>query len=188
MEILDTLSELLAARGQAEYHGEAVSQAEHALQSAALAEAEGVPDELVAAALLHDVGHLLHGLGEDAAERGRDDRHEEIGYAWLTRWFGPGVAEPVRLHVAAKRYLCATDPGYLARLSPASQLSLKLQGGPFTAAEVAAFERHPHHAAAVRLRAWDDAAKVPGLRVPALDHYRTRLARLARPRGADGHE
>jgi phosphonate degradation associated HDIG domain protein len=184
VNVLDTVIELFATRGLAEYHGEAVTQREHALQAAHLAERAGAGDALVAAALLHDVGHLLHGLGEDAADRGLDDRHEQIGYKWLARWFGPEVAEPVRLHVAAKRYLCATDPAYAARLSPASRLSLELQGGPFTPAEAEAFRTLPRHADAVRLRHWDDAAKVPGLAVPPLEHYRGRLHALLARRGA----
>jgi predicted HD phosphohydrolase len=132
----------------------------------------------VAAALLHDVGHLLHRKGEDVADRGVDAKHETIGHAWLKRWFGPAVAEPVRMHVAAKRYLCAVDNDYLARLSPASKQSLELQGGPFTAAEVKEFERQPFFADAVRLRHWDDEAKVVGLDVPSFDHYRTLLKTL----------
>lgn len=178
MDVRDTVVRLFATRGHAEYHGESVTQAEHALQAAHLAEREGAGDALVAAALLHDIGHLLHGHGEDAADRGLDDRHEHLGGAWLARWFGPAVAEPVRLHVAAKRYLCATDPVYAARLSPASRLSLELQGGPFTPAEAAAFAAHTHHAAAVRLRHWDDEAKVPGLEVPPLGHYQPLLQAL----------
>jgi phosphonate degradation associated HDIG domain protein len=183
VDALDTIAELFATRGHREYFGEAVSEEEHALQAAHLAERDRADDALVAAALLHDIGHLLHGFGEDVAERGIDARHEEIGHAWLTRRFRPPVADPVRLHVDAKRYLCATDPAYLDRLSPASKRSLDLQGGPFTLAEVAAFERHPHHAAAVRLRRWDDAAKVPGWAVPALAHYLPRLRALLNGNG-----
>ena len=131
MDLYATIEGLFATRGRALYFGEAVSEAEHALQSAALARADGAGDTLVVAALLHDVGHLLHGLGEDLAERGLDGRHEEVGHAWLSDYFGPAVAEPVRLHVAAKRYLCAVEPAYLTGLSPASRQSLGLQGGPF---------------------------------------------------------
>ncbi len=114
---------------------EAVSQTEHALQAAELAEREGAPDHLVVAALLHDVGHLLDGQDEDLANRGLDGRHEEAGYAWLAKHFGARVTEPIRLHVAAKRYLCAVDPTYLADLSPASRMSLALQGGPMDVSE-----------------------------------------------------
>jgi predicted HD phosphohydrolase len=139
-----------------------------------------VPDALVVAALLHDVGHLLDGQDEDLADRGVDGRHEEAGCAWLSRHFGPEVTEPIRLHVAAKRYLCAVDRSYLSGLSRASRLSLELQGGPMTSAEVAAFEGHPFFRDAVRLRRWDDTAKVPGLAVPGPSHYQARLQAAAR--------
>lgn len=135
MTIVDEIMDLFSRRGAAAYHGEAVSQTEHALQAAELAEREGAADNLVAAALLHDVGHLLDGQDEDLADRGLDGRHEEAGCSWLAAYFGPNVTEPIRLHVAAKRYLCAVDPGYLAGLSPSSSLSLSLQGGPMEAEE-----------------------------------------------------
>jgi phosphonate degradation associated HDIG domain protein len=175
---VDEIFELFERHGQEAYLGEAVSQQEHALQAAHLAEQEGAPDALIVAALLHDVGHLLHGLPEDVAMRGIDGRHEAVGEAWLARRFGPEVTEPVRLHVAAKRYLCAVDPTYRRRLSPASVQSLTLQGAPMSDAEVHAFEEHPYPRAAVRLRGWDDEAKVPGLEVPGLEHYRARLDTL----------
>jgi [1-hydroxy-2-(trimethylamino)ethyl]phosphonate dioxygenase len=179
MRIVDEILDLFATRGAAAYHGEAVSQEEHALQAADLAVREGAPDALIVAALLHDVGHLLDGQDEDLAERGLDGRHEEAGCAWLSRHFGPEVTEPIRLHVAAKRYLCAVDSTYLAGLSRASRLSLKVQGGPMTSAEVAEFESNPFFRDAVRLRHWDDTAKVPGLTVPGPSHYRDRLAAAA---------
>ena len=175
MQIVERILDLFATRGAAAYHGEAVSQEEHALQSADLAVREGAPDSLVVAALLHDVGHLLDGQDEDLAQRGLDGHHEEAGCAWLARHFGPEVTEPIRLHVAAKRYLCAVEPSYRDGLSPASELSLQVQGGPMGAEEVAAFEANPHFQDAVRLRHWDDAAKVPGLAVPGPSHYRDRL-------------
>jgi [1-hydroxy-2-(trimethylamino)ethyl]phosphonate dioxygenase len=174
--MIDNILSLFAERGQGLYFGEAVTETEHALQCAHLAEASGADDALIAAALLHDVGHLLHGLPEDIAVHGIDGRHEHAGAAWLERWFGPAVVEPVRLHVAAKRYLCAVEPPYLAALSAASQASLQLQGGPMNAAELHAFEQHPWSRSATRVRRWDDAAKVPGLAVPGLAHYRSRLA------------
>lgn len=181
MQIVERILDLFATRGAAAYHGEAVSQEEHALQSADLAASEGAPDALVVAALLHDVGHLLDGQDEDLAHRGVDGRHEEAGCAWLGRYFGPEVTEPIRLHVAAKRYLCAVEPSYRDGLSPASELSLQLQGGPMDADEVAAFEANPHFQDAVRLRHWDDAAKVPGLAVPGPSHYRDRLEAITIP-------
>ena len=129
MTIVQTIMNLFDRRGATAYHGESVSQAEHALQAAYLAEQSQAPDALVVAALLHDVGHLLDGQDEDLAGRGFDGRHEEAGCAWLATNFGPEVTEPIRLHVAAKRYLCAVSSSYLDGLSPASRLSLSLQGG-----------------------------------------------------------
>jgi phosphonate degradation associated HDIG domain protein len=175
MTVVDQIVHLFATKGRELYFGEAVTEAEHALQSARLAEAAGVGREVVAAALLHDIGHLLHGLPEDIAGRGIDGRHEEAGSAWLRRHFGPAVSEPVRLHVAAKRYLCAVERGYLGTLSAGSQRSLKLQGGPFTPDEVRRFEEEQFWESAVAVRRWDDLAKVPGLEVPGLDHYRACL-------------
>ncbi len=181
--VLSLIARLFAERGAAEYHGEAVSQQEHALQAAAAGEREGATAELIVAALLHDVGHLLHPHGEDAADRGVDDRHEALGRWFLEKSFPPAVTEPVRLHVAAKRYLCAVDPAYRTGLSAASEQSLQLQGGPMTAEEVAAFEREAFHEAATRLRRWDDAAKVPGLPTPTLDHFRPYLSAAVRDIG-----
>jgi phosphonate degradation associated HDIG domain protein len=171
----DTLLDLFARRGRDGYFGERVTQAEHALQAAALAEAEGAPPALIVAALLHDVGHLIHSGGEDIAERGVDARHEAIGAAHLARLFGPAVVEPVRLHVPAKRYLCAIDQAYWAELSPASKLSLELQGGIFSADEAEAFARRPHAQGAVRLRRWDDRAKIVGLKTRPVQAYRDLL-------------
>jgi phosphonate degradation associated HDIG domain protein len=172
MNVIDRLFTLFREKGQGAYGGEAVTQTEHALQCAHLAEQSGAGPELIAAALLHDVGHLLHGLPEDLAERGIDGRHEEAGAGWLKRSFGPAAVDPVRLHVAAKRYLCAVEPEYRARLSDASQRSLRLQGGPMSSVEVSRFEQERWFRAAVAVRRWDDGAKVPGLVVPGLEHYR----------------
>jgi phosphonate degradation associated HDIG domain protein len=180
MKIVDDIMHLFEHHGTAAYHGEAVSQTEHALQAAELAEREGAPDHLVVAALLHDVGHLLDGQDEDLANRRLDGRHEEAGCAWLAKHFGARVTEPIRLHVAAKRYLCAVDPTYLADLSPASRMSLTLQGGPMDVSERVEFESNPLLKDAIRLRHWDDMAKIPGLKVPGLDHYRLRLEAAAK--------
>jgi len=179
MTIVDTIMELFARRGASTYHGESVSQTEHALQAAILAERDGAPDRLVVAALLHDVGHLLDGQDEDLAHRGVDGRHEEAGCGWLAQHFGPKVTEPIRLHVAAKRYLCAVSPSYLDGLSPASRLSVSLQGGTMNDQERAEFESNPAHDDAVRLRHWDDTAKVPRLDIPGLEHYRDRLLKMS---------
>ncbi|MFM7186860.1 MAG: phosphonate degradation HD-domain oxygenase [Armatimonadota bacterium] len=158
-----TVIDLFAIHGSSEYGGEAVTQEEHALQCAELAAAGGAPETLIAAALLHDIGHLLHDLPADAPERGIDDLHEALGGRWLESRFVSAVTEPVRLHVAAKRYLCATEPAYEAALSEPSRVSLALQGGPFTADEVAEFEQNPFWRDALRLRRWDDTGKISGL-------------------------
>lgn len=180
--VLDRLLALIEARGGSWYGAERLSETAHSLQCAALAERHGAPPALIAAALLHDIGHLLEGATEGDAEHGRDDRHEETGAEYLAQWFGPEVTEPVRLHVAAKRYLCATAPDYARRLSAASTRSLNLQGGPMGSAEVAALERNPSLADAVRLRQWDEDAKVVGMPTPPLDHFRAALvAALAIP-------
>jgi phosphonate degradation associated HDIG domain protein len=167
-----------------ERYDEELSQSEHALQSAALAVDAGADDELVAAALLHDVGHLLElrsrdGRGDLPSE---DLDHESVGARYLAGLFGPAVTGPIALHVRAKRYRCAVDPAYLDGLSVGSRRSLVLQGGPADAAEVAAFERNPGFPDAVRLRGWDDGGKVEGLDVSGLDHYRPLLERLANRR------
>jgi len=167
MNVNDEIIRIFQIKGGGAYFGEPVSQLEHALQNA--------PGWLVVAALLHDIGHLLHDMPEQVADLGIDARHEDLGQAWLAQSFGPEITAPVRMHVAAKRYLCATDPEYLGRLSPASAQSLELQGGPFTEAEAREFEQQPFAREAVRLRRWDDLAKVPGMPVPGLDHYRERI-------------
>lgn len=168
---LQRILQPLTERGHEQYGPEAVSQLEHALQCAALAEQAGSEPALIAAALLHDLGHLLHDLGEDAAERGIDDRHEYRAMGLLQQLFGSAVAEPVRLHVEAKRYLCAVQTDYWASLSPASQTSLELQGGVFSAEEAQDFIQQPHAQNAARLRAWDDLAKNPDQSTPSLAHF-----------------
>jgi phosphonate degradation associated HDIG domain protein len=175
----DIVAALLEQRGGSAYFGEPVTQREHALQCAWIAEQEGAEDALVIAALLHDVGHLLHELPENVADAGTDARHEAAGEEWLARFFGLQVTEPVRLHVAAKRYLCAVDPDYVASLSEASKQSLALQGGPLTADAIAEFADLRYAEDAVRLRRWDDRAKTPGLMTPELTHYALRLEKLS---------
>jgi phosphonate degradation associated HDIG domain protein len=178
---------LFARHGGSQYGKEAVSQLEHGLQAAFFAERAAASPALISAALLHDLGHLLHDLPDDAPEQGIDDVHEELAARWLTERFGPEVVEPVRLHVAAKRYLCAVDDDYQRRLSPPSQLSLTLQGGPMSAEEQEEFRGSPHFEGAVALRHWDDAAKIPQLQTPGLEHYATILDRTlqtSRPESA----
>jgi len=175
MLTLERIEALFAGYGAAYYGGEAISQTEHALQCALLAEQAGEPEALIVAALLHDVGHLM--LAESSTT---DMRHQEAGADALAALFGADVTEPVRLHVPAKRYLCASDPVYHASLSSASQHSLALQGGPFDAAQAAAFGAGPYAQAATRLRRYDDLAKVVGLATPPLAHYLAMAARCAR--------
>ena len=186
MSPVDRLAELFASEGAADYLGEPVTVAQHLLQAGALAQRAGAPQALVAAALLHDAGHLR---GEDPLadepERsgqelmaGTDNDHGERGAAWLARWFPAAVTEPVRLHVAAKRYLCAAEPGYRALLSPASVYTLVLQGGPMTAAEAAVFAAGRYAEGAVAVRRWDDAAKDPAAEVPGFAWYRPLLEDL----------
>ena len=161
-----------------------VSQLEHALQAAALAEEAGASKELVVAALLHDIGHLIHDLGESPAEQGVDDRHESLGSAYLSRLFAPEVSEPVRLHVPAKRYLVATEETYSGRLSANSVRSLALQGGPMSADEQEAFRREAFWRDAVALRRFDEDAKVRGAVTPSLRDYLPLIESCLRGRGA----
>lgn len=175
----DELLSLYGAQGSAAYFGEPVTVTEHGLQAAYFAQQSGASDGLVIAALLHDIGHLIGSAPADIADWKHDDRHELIGSQWLALHFGPEVCEPVRLHVPAKRYLCATDPAYFDALSAASVITLGLQGGPMTPAEIEAFEAESYFRDAVRLRRWDEQAKVAGLPTPDFGHYRPRIEMLA---------
>lgn len=170
-EVVEFILQVFRERGSSLYGGEEVTQLDHALQAAGMARKANSKPSLVVAALLHDVGHLLHDLPENAAEQGIEDHHEELAAEWLATHFSPDVVEPARLHVAAKRYLFAVEPEYRGRLSPASQLSLKLQGGPMNVSEVEQFRSLPHFSDAILLRRWDEAAKIPGLVVPPLEDY-----------------
>ncbi len=177
-DVIDFLLQLFAARGAEEYMGEKVSMAQHMEQSAACAVADGAADSLVVAALLHDVGHFVTDLPIESLERGVDNHHEQVCADYLAPHFPPEVTEPIRLHVAAKRYLCATDADYLGRLSDASINSLRVQGGPMNAAEIETFEANPYHRDAVRLRRYDDDGKVTGLRIEPIGEYRSLLESL----------
>ena len=178
MNVIDEILALYGKRGSDAYYGEDVSMTEHALQAAYFAQAAGAPPALIAAALLHDVGHLIEDVPGDIADWTQDAHHEVAGGRWLARRFSPEVSEPVRLHVPAKRYLLATDTGYFARLSPASVITLKLQGGPMAAREVAAFESERFYRQAVRVRQWDDAGKEAGLKTPDFGDYRSLIGAL----------
>ena len=184
-DVMNRIAHLYEHAGRKPYDGgrrESVTALEHALQCAQLAEWAGADGPLVAAALLHDVGDLVAPAADtDAA----DNRHELRALEVLRGAFGPEVLDPIRLHVAAKRYLVATEPGYRATLSPASLLSLSLQGGPMSEADQRRFEEEPFAPQAVLLRRWDDAAKTPGKATPSLDYYMALLDEVReRPRAA----
>lgn len=187
MNTAEQIIELLTRRGDSQYGGEAVTQLEHALQAGLLAEQEQAPPSLIVAALLHDIGHLLHHLPDDAPEQGIDDHHENSAATYLQRVFPKAVTEPIRLHVAAKRYLCAVEPEYLRTLSPPSQLSLHLQGGPMSPEEATEFEANPFCRDAVRLRRWDDAAKTPALPTPGPEHFASYVRQVALT-GSERHD
>ncbi|MEY9944132.1 phosphonate degradation HD-domain oxygenase [Kitasatospora sp. GAS1066B] len=175
---LDELQTLFEVEGAGEYLGEAVTQAEHMLQAAVLAQRSGAPDHLVAAALLHDIGHFKGVVTGRQLMLGQDNRHSDTGADWLAQWFGPEVTEPIRLHVAAKRYLCTVEPAYRAQLSEASEYTLRVQGGPMGAEQAAAFAELPGAADAVALRRWDDQAKVADAATPTFAEFRELLAGL----------
>jgi phosphonate degradation associated HDIG domain protein len=166
-----TLLELLSSQGGDSYFGEPVTVLEHSLEAAFFAREANSTDALVVAALLHDVGHLLHQQGEHIADQGIDTQHEELAHHVLSTHFPASVTEPIRLHVAAKRYLCFADPAYLDALSPSSHQSLVLQGGPMSADEASAFLALPFAPEAIALRRWDDEAKIPSLAVPPAESY-----------------
>jgi phosphonate degradation associated HDIG domain protein len=169
------ICELFESKGGRAYSGEPVSQLEHALQTAWFAEQAGASPEMIAACLLHDLGHLLNDLGDTPTARGIDDTHQYYAIPFLRGTFGPAVIEPIRLHVDAKRYLCRVRPGYADALSADSKRSLVLQGGVFSAGEAGAFIAQPHAAAAAQLREWDDLAKAAGLATPPLAHFAAHL-------------
>ena len=185
MPPIDLLAQLFSGEGLRSYLGEEVSLATHMLQAGALAESSGALDHLVAAALLHDVGHFAdigrRGTDSQQLEEMVDYQHEAVGAEWLAQWFPDEVTEPVRLHVMAKRYLCTVESGYFDKLSPASVHTLSLQGGPLTPDDARAFEHLPHAQAAVAVRRWDEAAKDPALATPSFDHFRELLARITQP-------
>jgi phosphonate degradation associated HDIG domain protein len=170
---IEVIGELFAGPGARDYLGEPVTIGEHMRQAGALAEAVGAAAPLVAAALLHDVGHLRSEI---------DARHGAAGARWLSQWFGEPVTEPVRLHVAAKRYLCAAEPGYFGLLSQDSVRTLALQGGPMTAEQASVFEALPFARDAVAVRRWDDEAKDPSVTPPSFAYFEALLSALLRPR------
>ena len=172
MDIISQIIDTFRRNGDALYDGgEDVTQSQHALQAAHFAEQEGKSDTLIAAALLHDYGHVMD-ESEDTVDRDADGRHELVGSRFLEPHFVPAVTEPGKLHVVAKRYLCATEPDYFAKLSPVSIRSLELQGGLFSKVQAAVFETNEHYADAVQVRRYDERAKEPDLATPEFDHFR----------------
>lgn len=170
-EVVTRMREMFEGEGLGDYLGEDVSMAQHMLQAAGLARAAGAADHLVVAALVHDIGHFTGVISGRELMAGKENHHDDAGADWLGLWFGPEVTEPVRMHVAAKRYLCAVDPAYIDALSEASVYTLKLQGGPMTDAEVKDFEASPYYSDAVALRRWDDMAKDANASTPAFDDF-----------------
>lgn len=176
--IVAFIGDIFARRGADSYLGEEVTMSQHMLQGAFLAEQAEAGDTLVAAALLHDIGHYTNEFPDDALARNIDNVHEEAGAAVIAPYFPTVVTDCVRYHVAAKRYLCATDPAYFGRLSEASVHTLNLQGGPMDAAEVAQMRKNPNLDAIVQVRIWDDLGKDPLMETPPFEHYAPMLQRV----------
>jgi len=177
--VIEQIISLYKVKGGRAYEGEGVTQLEHALQSAQRAQEEGASRELICAALLHDIGHLLNDRGETPTLRGIDDLHQYAAASFLRPYFPEAVLGPIRLHVDAKRYLCATRAGYYQQLSEDSKRSLQLQGGVFAPDAAERFIRQPHAAEAVKVRLWDDAAKLAGASTRDLAHFESALRAVA---------
>lgn len=176
--IVGFLADIFERRGGEEYLGEPVTMAEHMLQGAHLAEQNGESETIITAALLHDIGHFTSEFGMFSMDDAHDRYHEEAGASVLAGFFPSVVTDCVRCHVAAKRYLCAVDPGYFSKLSDASVHSLNLQGGPMDAREVEAFERKPNLEDIVKVRHFDDAGKLPDMAMPDFSHYAPMVQRV----------
>ena len=170
--VVDYLLELLEKKGSdIQYGNEDVTQLEHALQCAELAEQHNKSDAFITAALLHDVGHLLY-EDDDPIHQGKDGVHEDLGANYLEKYFGEDVTLPIRAHVASKRYLAAVEDGYYDDLSEASKKSLKVQGGIFSKEEAEEFINKPQMKEAVEMRRFDDQAKILNKTTPSVEHFR----------------
>lgn len=170
--VIRQIIEVFEQRGAENYGSEEISQQQHAIQSALLAMRDGASNTLVVAALLHDIGHILGNSPLPSSDsQNYDDKHEARAFRWLLEHFGQPVADPVRLHVAAKRYLCTVDPSYCESLSPTSLKSFYDQGGIFSPEEKTEFEKERYHADALQLRRWDDAAKDPSMSTPGIEEF-----------------
>jgi len=169
--IVDYIADIFSRRGAESYMGEDVSMSQHMLQAAQAAEDEGADADLVVAALLHDIGHFSSEFSDTELMQGTDNYHEEAGASFLAKFFPPSVTEPVRQHVAAKRYLCSVNPDYMSSLSEASKYTLNVQGGPMTDAEVRAFEQNPYLERCIKVRIWDDRGKDPARSATEFSHF-----------------
>ncbi len=176
--IVGFIGDIFTRRGAESYLGERVTMSQHMLQAALLAEQAGAAEPVIVSALLHDIGHYTNEFPEDALAKGTDNLHEEAGARVLSPFFPKAVIDPIRHHVAAKRYLCATDPAYLGKLSQASVNTLNLQGGPMDAREVKDFAQEPNLYAIVQVRIWDDLGKDPAITTPDFAHYAPMIARV----------
>lgn len=176
--IVAFLGDIFARRGGEEYLGEPVTMAQHMLQGATIAQQQGFSEEIIVAALLHDIGHFTSEFGTYNPDDTEDRHHEDAGAAVLGAFFPTLVTDCVRYHVAAKRYLCATRPSYLERLSDASVHSLNLQGGPMSAEEVTAFSANPNLAEIIQVRYLDEAGKVADMETPDFAHFAPMVQRV----------
>ena len=178
MGIIDTLCEIYETKGYETFEGDRlVTQTSHGLQTAMIAELEGASPALIVSGLLHDIGRIINPKDRALTDSGKDAKHEIVGQKYLEEWFGPEVTMPIRWHVAAKRYLVATDPAYAHKISAGSTRSLKGQGGVYSEAEAAAFLKQPFAAEGVQLRRWDDRAKAPAAIPPLFDYYISHIER-----------
>ena len=178
--IVNHIEDVFTRRGAESYLGEDITMAQHMLQAAQCAEKSGAEDSLIAAALLHDIGHFKNEIPETALAKGNNNFHEEAGANFLEDFFPLSVVEPIRQHVAAKRYLCAVKSDYLDLLSPASVHTLNLQGGPMNKEEVTEFEKNDYLEQCIQLRYWDEEGKDPEREHPPFSYYRALIESLVK--------